>query len=64
MTQSGTISDTAIWKVRLEEINQAIRIAGLNEFIENAKDGALTLIGDRGTHCRLVKERIAIARAI
>ena len=48
-----------------EEINRAIRIAGLNEFIENAKDGALTLIGDRGNTLSVgQRQRIAIARAI
>ena len=37
----------------------------MNEFIENAKDGALTLIGDRGnTLSAGQRQRIAIARAI
>lgn len=48
-----------------EEINRAIRIAGLNEFIEKAEDGALTLIGDRGNRLSVgQRQRIAIARAI
>ena len=73
VTQENQVFHDTIWNnirySKLEstpkEINQAIRIAGLNEFIENAKDGALTLIGDRGnTLSAGQRQRIAIARAI
>ena len=73
VTQENQVFHDTIWNnIRYsnlestpEEINRAIRIAGLNEFIENAKDGALTLIGDRGnTLSAGQRQRIAIARAI
>ena len=73
VTQENQVFHDTIWdNIRYskpestpEEINRAIRIAGLNGFIEKAKDGALTLIGDRGnTLSAGQRQRIAIARAI
>ena len=73
VTQENQVFHDTIWhNIRYsnlestpEEINRAIRIAGLNEFIEKTEDGALTLIGDRGnTLSAGQKQRIAIARAI
>lgn len=73
VTQENQVFHDTIWdNIRYsklestpEEINQAIRIAGLNGFIEKAEDGALTLIGDRGnTLSAGQRQRIAIARAI
>ena len=73
VTQENQVFHDTIWdNIRYsklestpEEINQAIRIAGLNGFIEKADDGALTLIGDRGnTLSAGQRQRIAIARAI
>ena len=73
VTQENQVFHDTIWdNIRYgkpestpEEVHQAIRIAGLNEFIEKAENGALTLIGDRGnTLSAGQKQRIAIARAI
>ena len=73
VTQENQVFHDTIWNnIRYsklesapEEINRAIRIAGLNEFIEKAEDGALTLIGDRGNTLSVgQRQRIAIARAI
>ena len=73
VTQENQVFHDTIWNnIRYsklestpEEINRAIRIAGLNGFIEKAEDGALTLIGDRGnTLSAGQRQRIAIARAI
>lgn len=73
VTQENQVFHDTIWdNIRYskpestpEEINRAIRIAGLDEFIEKAEDGVLTLIGDRGnTLSAGQKQRIAIARAI
>lgn len=73
VTQENQVFHDTIWNnIRYskpestpEEINRAIRIAGLDGFIENAEDGALTLIGDRGNTLSVgQRQRIAIARAI
>ena len=73
VTQENQVFHDTIWdNIRYskpestpEEINQAIRIAGLNGFIEKAEDGELTLIGDRGNTLSVgQRQRIAIARAI
>ncbi len=73
VTQENQVFHDTIWNnIRYsnlestsEEVNRAIRIAGLNELIEKAEDGALTLIGDRGNTLSVgQKQRIAIARAI
>lgn len=73
VTQENQVFHDTIWdNIRYgrpestpEEVHRAIRIAGLDGFIEKAKDGALTLIGDRGnTLSAGQKQRIAIARAI
>ena len=73
VTQENQVFHDTIWdNIRYskpestpEEINRAIRIAGLNGLIEKAEDGALTLIGDRGnTLSAGQRQRIAIARAI
>ena len=73
VTQENQVFHDTIWdNIRYgkpestpEEINRAIRLIGLDGFIENAEDGALTLIGDRGnTLSAGQRQRIAIARAI
>lgn len=73
VTQENQVFHDTIWNnIRYsnpestsEEINQAIRIAGLNGLIEKAEDGVLTLIGDRGNTLSVgQRQRIAIARAI
>lgn len=73
VTQENQVFHDTIWNnIRYskpestpEEINRAVRIAGLNGLIEKAKDGALTLIGDRGSTLSVgQRQRIAIARAI
>ena len=73
VTQENQVFHDTIWdNIRYskpestpEEINRAIRLTGLDGFIEKAEDGALTLIGDRGnTLSAGQKQRIAIARAI
>ena len=73
VTQENQVFHDTIWdNIRYskpestpEEINRAIRIAGLNGFIEKAEDGVLTLIGDRGNTLSVgQRQRIAIARAI
>ena len=73
VTQENQVFHDTIWNNILyskpestpEEINQAIRLTGLDGFIEKAEDGALTLIGDRGNTLSVgQRQRIAIARAI
>ena len=73
VTQENQVFHDTIWNnIRYsklestpEEINRAIRLTGLNGFIEKAEDGALTLIGDRGNTLSVgQRQRIAIARAI
>ncbi len=73
VTQENQVFHDTIWdNIRYskpestpEEVHRAISIAGLDRFIENAVDGALTLIGDRGnTLSAGQRQRIAIARAI
>ena len=73
VTQENQVFHDTIWNnIRYsnlestpEEVHRAIRIAGLNGFIEKAEDGALTLIGDRGNTLSIgQRQRIAIARAI
>ena len=73
VTQENQIFHDTVWdNIRYskpestpEEINRAIRLTGLNGFIEKAEDGALTLIGDRGNTLSVgQRQRIAIARAI
>ena len=73
VTQENQVFHDTIWdNIRYskpestpEEINQAIRLAGLNGFIEKAEDGALMLIGDRGNTLSVgQRQRIAIARAV
>lgn len=73
VTQENHVFHDTIWNnIRYskpestpEEINRAIRLTGLDGFIEKAKDGALTLIGDRGNTLSVgQRQRIAIARAI
>ena len=73
VTQENQVFHDTIWNnIRYgkpestsEEVHRAVRIAGLNGFIEKSEDGALTLIGDRGnTLSAGQRQRIAIARAI
>ena len=73
VTQENQVLHDTIWNnIRYsnlestpEEINRAIRLTGLDGFIEKAEDGALTLIGDRGNTLSVgQRQRIAIARAI
>ena len=73
VTQENQVFHDTIWnniryskpKSTPEEVNQAIRLTGLDGFIEKSEDGVLTLIGDRGnTLSAGQKQRIAIARAI
>lgn len=73
VTQENQVFQDTIWdNIRYskpesthEEVNRAIRLTGLDRFIEKAEDGTLTLIGDRGnTLSTGQRQRIAIARAI
>ncbi len=73
VTQENQVFHDTIWnniryskpKSTPEEVNQAIRLTGLDGFIEKSEDGVLTLIGDRGnTLSAGQRQRIAIARAI
>ncbi len=73
VTQENQVFHETIWdNIRYgkpestpEEVQRAIRLTGLNGFIEKAEDGALTLIGDRGNTLSVgQRQRIAIARAI
>lgn len=73
VTQENQVFHDTIWNnIRYsklestpEEVQRAIRLTGLDEFIEKVEDGALTLIGDRGNTLSVgQRQRIAIARAI
>ena len=73
VTQENQVFHDTIWdNIRYgkpestpEEVHRAIKIAGLDGFIEKTEDGALTLIGDRGNTLSVgQRQRIAIARAI
>lgn len=73
VTQENQVFHDTIWNnIRYsklestpEEINRAIRLTGLDGFIEKAEDGVLTLIGDRGNTLSVgQRQRLAIARAI
>ena len=73
VTQENQVFHDTIWNnIRYskpestsEEINRAIRLTGLDRFIEKAKDGTLTIIGGQGNTLSVgQRQRIAIARAI
>ncbi len=73
VTQENQVFHDTIWNnIRYsklestpEEINRAIRLTGLDGFIENSENGTQMLIGDRGNTLSVgQRQRIAIARAI
>ena len=73
VTQENQVFHDTVWENILygkpestpEEVNRAVRLAGLDGFVGRAEDESSTLIGDRGnTLSAGQKQRIAIARAI
>lgn len=65
---SGTLRDNLLMgktDATVDEIENAVRLAHLDEFIETLEDGLDTIVGERGTTLSGgQRQRVAIARAI